>query len=77
MAAAAHTLGLGMTVAITTDEVLAPFGVRGVPATVFVTAAGRMVAAATGARNREFFGKRARALLEADARAAAVTRGRR
>ncbi|MGC4113139.1 MAG: hypothetical protein QM765_00360 [Myxococcales bacterium] len=57
-------LGLEGTVAITTDEVLAPFGARGVPATAFVTRDGRVVGSATGARDRSFFSRRAQALLE-------------
>lgn len=61
--AAALKLGLEGTVAITTDEVLAPFGARGVPSTAFVSKDGRVVAAATGARDRAFFARRAQALL--------------
>lgn len=63
VAAAANKLGIQATVAITSDEVLAPFGVRGVPATAFVDAQGRVVAAATGVRDRGFFSRRIEALL--------------
>ncbi|MBI5542257.1 MAG: hypothetical protein HY901_00085 [Deltaproteobacteria bacterium] len=60
-------LGLTLTVATTTDEVLAPFGARGVPATVLVNAAGRVVGAATGPREQAFFEERAKDLLESSA----------
>ena len=64
VAAAALKLGLGGTVAITSDEILAPFGLRGVPSTAFVDGQGRVVASATGARDRAFFSRRAQALIE-------------
>jgi len=57
-------LGIQMRVATTKDEVLAPLGIRGVPATVFVNAEGRLVGAATGERSAAFFAKRAAALAE-------------
>jgi thioredoxin-like negative regulator of GroEL len=60
---AAARLGIGMAVATTRDEVLAPLGVRAVPSTVFVAADGTVVAAATGARSEAFFERRVRALL--------------
>lgn len=60
--AARDRLGLGVQVAVTRDEVLAPFGVSGVPSTIFVNAEGRIVGAATGERSAEFFRKHARAL---------------
>lgn len=65
VSAAALRLGLETQVAVTSDELLAPFGVRGVPSSVFITAGGRVVGAATGMRDRKFFGARARALLDA------------
>ena len=57
------TLGIGLPVAITRDEILAPLGVRAVPSTVFVSADGTVVAAASGVRNERFFEERVRALL--------------
>lgn len=49
--------------AVTDDEVLAPLGVRAVPSTVFVSADGTVVAAASGVRSEAFFEERVRALL--------------
>ena len=51
----AERLGLRVTVATTRDEVLAPLGARGVPATILVDSNGRVVGAATGARDQAFF----------------------
>ena len=68
MSAAVLRLGLGGTVATTTDEILSPFGARGIPSTAFVSAQGRVVGVASGARDRAFFGERARALLETSGR---------
>jgi peroxiredoxin Q/BCP len=63
---AVRTLGIGLDVAITRDEVLAPLGVRAVPSTVFVDARGTVVAAASGVRSEAFFEKRVRELLEGE-----------
>lgn len=57
-------LGVGIPVAIAQGEMLAPFGATGVPATVFVTAEGRVLGVANGERSQRFFEARARDLLE-------------
>ncbi len=64
---AALRLGLEMTVATTHDALLDATGARGVPATLFVTAQGRLIGAATGARDQAFFERQAKRLWE-DAR---------
>lgn len=61
---AVRELGLDMTVATTTGEVLAPLGVREVPSTVFVDAEGTLRVAASGPRSAKFLEARARELLE-------------
>lgn len=54
-----------MQVAIAGDgEMLAPLGVRGVPSTVFIDEHGVIVAAVTGGRERDYFRRRARELLD-------------
>jgi thiol-disulfide isomerase/thioredoxin len=63
---AAQRVGIGMTVAIARDQVLAALGVAAVPSTVFVSAEGRIVATANGARSRGFFERRVRDLVEAN-----------
>ena len=55
---------LQMRVAIAEDEVLGPFGVDRVPSTVFLDANGTIVAAASGPRDKGFFERRVRALME-------------
>lgn len=60
---AAAELGVRMTVATATGEVLAPLGVGEVPSTVFVDADGTIVAAASGPRSGKFLAARARELL--------------
>jgi hypothetical protein len=56
--------GIAMTVAISKDEMLGPLSVNQVPSTVFVDRQGVIVAAASGARDREFLEKRVRELLK-------------
>jgi hypothetical protein len=56
-------LGVTMTVATVTGEVLAPLGVGEVPSTVFIDADGTLVAAASGPRSERFLAARARELL--------------
>ncbi len=63
MRVAAEKLGIRMELAVAESELLAPFGVRALPSTVFVSADGRIVAAATGARDEAFFDRRVRELL--------------
>ncbi len=60
---AVQALGVHMTVATATGEVLAPLGVGEVPSTVFVDADGTLVVAASGPRSGKFLAARARELL--------------
>ncbi len=60
---AANKLGIRMRVAFAKSEVLAPLGVNGVPSTVFVSADGTIVAAASGERTAKFLKERTRELL--------------
>lgn len=57
-------LGIGMKVAIADEPVLGPLGVSAVPSTVFVDAAGKIVASVNGPRKRAFFERRLRELLD-------------
>lgn len=57
-------LGIRMPVAISENETLGPLSVREVPSTVFVNEEGVIVAAVNGARDRAFFERRVKALLE-------------
>lgn len=61
---AAETMGIKMQVGISENETLGPLSVRAVPSTVFVNEQGIIVAAASGARDRGFFERRVRDLLE-------------
>lgn len=45
-------------------EILAPLGVRAVPSTIFVTPDGTIIAAATGERDRRYFRRRVKELLD-------------
>jgi hypothetical protein len=62
-AAAAAQMGIRMRVVTTSDEVLAPLGVNGVPATVFVDASGTVVRAATGPHSLSSMREQVSALL--------------
>jgi hypothetical protein len=62
---AAAELGLHMTVATAKDEVLGPLRVSTVPATVFISREGVVVAAVNGERSRAFYARRLEALLAA------------
>lgn len=66
MREAAARMRIGLDVAVTRDEVLGPLGVRAVPSTVFVSADGTVVAAASGVRSEKFFEERVKALLAGD-----------
>lgn len=63
MRAAVAKIPISMTVALTEDETLGPFGVKTVPSTVFLDKDGVIVAAASGPRDQAFFEARVRALL--------------
>lgn len=63
VAEAAKRMGIQMEIAVAQSELLAPLGVRALPSTVFVSADGRIVAAATGARDAAFFERRVRELI--------------
>ncbi|HYX93111.1 MAG TPA: hypothetical protein VE782_16205 [Myxococcaceae bacterium] len=59
----AERIGIGMTVATSSDETLGPLSVNQVPSTVFVDRHGVIVAAASGGRSRGFFEDRVKELL--------------
>jgi hypothetical protein len=57
-------IGIRMPVALADGPVLAELGAAGIPATVFVSHDGRIVAVANGERSRRFFARRVEALVE-------------
>ena len=57
-------MGFSMPVAATQEEVLAPFGVKLAPATVWIDSKGRIIAAASGPRSYKFLEARTKELLE-------------
>ena len=61
--AAARRLQIQMKVALARGEALGPFGVNQVPSTVFIRGDGVIIAAASGARKRQFLEERTRELL--------------
>jgi hypothetical protein len=60
---AVQSLQLAVPVAFAEGEILEPLGLRAVPSTLFISAQGRVVAVASGARSEKFFEARARELL--------------
>jgi hypothetical protein len=61
---AAAKMGVTMPVAVAQGEMMGPFAVKVVPATLFVDAEGKVVAAVSGARSYSFLKERADALLK-------------
>ena len=61
---AAEELKIEMRVAVTEEEVLAPFGAKRTPATVFIDKSGKIVAAASGEKSERFLEARTKELLE-------------
>ncbi len=60
----AKRFGMSMPVAIARGDVLAPFGMRAIPSTAFVSADGKVIALAKGSQRRSYFEVHARELLE-------------
>lgn len=59
----AGKMGITTDIAVATGPVLERLGLRGVPATLFVSSDGTVIARASGARGRGFFERRADDLL--------------